>query len=457
MTTYMVRTDLTESLAEADDVRLLDWSPGRPVATMQTGDSAADFFRNWRPPRSAGDLLLLGASVYCADKTTRRRDSLDSWTRDIELRMPVGDLDSWQNSGFTAALQFLTGDRWTLAPYGADRHPFTGAPGTPVDDEPIGLDVDGVCLFSGGLDSLCGVIDLLEENRERRLCLLSHHEGGQASTAQQALLDELQAYYGKDRLVSRRLYLRPSPANSHQARPLPRPRENTTRSRSLLFICAALAIAASAGPMAPVYVPENGFIGINVPLTRARVGSASTRTTHPHFMELLTTASSAVGVPNPVLNPYRLLTKGEILAGSRNPELLRKLAPLSISCSHPEAARFVVGRTQGNCGYCFPCLIRRASLSHVGWDHAGYSFDVFSPEDLEILLNRRGRRGADLRAVVAGAFADRPDRDVLRNGPLPQGERAAFTGVWRRGLTELRTWLSTTAHGSLADLLESRS
>lgn len=311
-------------------------------------------------------------------------------------------------------------------------------------------------LFLRRLDSLCGVIDLLEEDPKRRLCLLSHHEGGQASTAQQLLLDELNGHYGAERIISRRLYLRPAPANNQQARPLPRPRENTTRSRSLLFLSAALALAAADGPETPVYVPENGFIGINVPLTRSRVGSASTRTTHPHFMNQLGAAATAIGVPNSVLNPYRLRTKGEMLAESRNTELLRRLAPISVSCSHPETARYV-GRKQGNCGYCFPCLIRRASLAYVGWDHDEYAYNVFDEQDLTILLNRRSRRGADLRAVAAGAFADRPDRDVLRNGPLPQGERAAFTGVWRRGLAELRAWLASAARGALTELVEPRS
>jgi hypothetical protein len=76
---------------------------------------------------------------------------------------------------------------------------------------------------------------------------------------------------------------------------------------------------------------ENGFIGVNVPLTRARAGSLSTRTTHPHFMGLLSQASTTIGVHNPVVNPYRLQTKGEVLAGSRNPSLLRQLVPSSVS------------------------------------------------------------------------------------------------------------------------------
>jgi 7-cyano-7-deazaguanine synthase in queuosine biosynthesis len=456
VTTYLVRTDLTAPMTEPDNVWLLDWAPGRIAATIQTGDAGPEFFTGWQPPRAAADLLLLGAAVYCADKTTRRRGTPDSWTRAITLRLPVQATAAWQSTDFDAALRFLTGDHWKIRPYESSRHPLAGVADTPLSERSIGLGVDGVCLFSGGLDSLCGLIDLLEEDPARRLCLLSHHEGGQASTAQQLLLDELGEHYGAERICSRRLYLRPAPPNNQQARPLPRLRENTTRSRSLLFLSAALALAAAEGPSVPVYVPENGFIGINVPLTRARVGSASTRTTHPHFMRQFAMAGDAIGVSNPVINPYRLRTKGEILAESRNATLLRRLASLSVSCSHPETARYV-GRKQGNCGYCFPCLIRRASLAHVGWDDDEYAYDVFAEEDLTILLNRRSRRGADLRAVAAGAFADRPDRDVLRNGPLPQGERAAFTGVWRRGLAELRAWLASGARGPLAELVEPRS
>jgi hypothetical protein len=130
-----------------------------------------------------------------------------------------------------------------------------------------------------------------------------------------------------------------------------------------------------------------------------------------------------------------------------------QLVPLSVSCAHPETARYVQ-RPQGNCGYCFPCLIRRSALAHVGWDDDAYAWDVLSEGGL---LDRRTRRGADLRAVIAGAFAGRPDSDALRNGPLPAGEREAFVGVWRRGLAEIRTWLTTGAKGDLAELVESLS
>jgi hypothetical protein len=110
----------------------------------------------------------------------------------------------------------------------------------------------------------------------------------------------------------------PPAATAREHHPLPFPAVPVRRSG-----------AAAEGPVVPVYVPENGFIGINVPLTRARVGSASTRTTYPRFMGLRARASTAIGsVLSPVVNPYRLCAKGELLAESHNAGLLRRLGPV---------------------------------------------------------------------------------------------------------------------------------
>ena len=179
MTDYLLRTDLTVRLNEPDDVRVLDWAPGDQAATVKTGETGPEFFAGWRLPRPAADLLLLGAGVYSADKTTARRGEPDGWTRSMRLRLPVADPDTWAAAGWDTTLRFLTGDRWRIEVYPSGRHPLSGVRGVPASQ--VGLDLDGVCLFSGGLDSLCGVIDLLEDDSDRRLCLLSHHEGGQAS------------------------------------------------------------------------------------------------------------------------------------------------------------------------------------------------------------------------------------------------------------------------------------
>jgi hypothetical protein len=210
-------------------------------------------------------------------------------------------------------------------------------------------------------------------------------------------------------------------------------------------LAAGLAVAAGYGPEVPLYIPENGFIGINVPLTPARYGSFSTRTTHPYFMSTLADCVGQLGISNPILNPYRTMTKGEIIASCRDQETLRRLASCTLSCSHPEVARYA-RRKQGNCGYCFPCLIRRASMHHVRLDDpADYAYDALR-EDAE-LANKKGN---DLRALVRSL--NRPSRpiDVLRNGPVPVGDISDFNGVYERGRREILTWM--TAATSSEDL-----
>lgn len=195
-------------------------------------------------------------------------------------------------------------------------------------------------------------------------------------------------------------------------------------------------VAAGYGPDVPLVIPENGFIGINVPLTAARNGSLSTRTTHPHFMRALGDCVAALGITNAIGNPFRLMTKGEMLASTRDQAALFALASQTLSCAHPEAPRYAK-REQGNCGYCFPCLIRRAALHHVGLDQPhDYAFDALN-EPSEMAASR----GADLRALVRSLNRTVRSVDVLRNGPVPPAEISAFGGVFERGRAEILAWL----------------
>jgi len=140
------------------------------------------------------------------------------------------------------------------------------------------------------------------------------------------------------------------------------------------------------------------------------------------------------------MNPFRLATKGELLERSIRPDLLRALATVTVSCSHPEAARWHHGR-QGNCGYCYPCLVRRASLHRVGLDDAG-EYDRDALTDVPLLTRTDRKSGRDLRALLARLGQPARVTDVLRNGRIPDGETRAFFDVYRRGREELRAWLT---------------
>jgi 7-cyano-7-deazaguanine synthase in queuosine biosynthesis len=405
---------------------LLDWFEDRRGSTIQYDP---EFLKGLAPSTVARDFFRLAGTVFCADKTISRADTADFWTRDISLTVPVSDPDLWGGVAdlLGKALSFLSGDRWDLA--------FSRDETERPEAETLSTGTDAVTLFSGGLDSLAGAIDLLEAGR--CLTLVGHHDGSLTLSKQEELHRALREHYGNDRVSLRKLLLRPAPRRVSQARPLSGTEENTTRARSFLFMAAGIAVADSLGPGLPLHVPENGFIGINVPISPARAGSLSTRTTHPLFLHFLAEALERLGINHMVTNPFRLMTKGEVLVASQAPTLLGELAPRSISCSHPEAARWRK-RPQGNCGYCYPCLIRRAALHRLGSDGTQYAWDALADAEL---LRRDQSSGSSLRALAQSLGRPEAPTDVLRNGRVPNGEAPAFYETYLRGREELRTWL----------------
>jgi hypothetical protein len=203
------------------------------------------------------------------------------------------------------------------------------------------------------------------------------------------------------------------------------------------------------GPDVPLYVPENGVIGVNVPVSPSRVGSLSTRTTHPFFISMLHRVLDQVGIRNQLRNPYRLMTKGEALAQSRNLEFLRQLAPTSVSCAHPSALRY--RGCAGPCGYCYPCLIRRGSLHAIGADGPdGYCIDVLGDVGF---IGARSETNSSMLAVLSQIRRGTSRADVIRTGPIDPDQVLAFAGVARRGIDELAAWLETATAPDLRALL----
>jgi hypothetical protein len=360
---FLLRTQPTDPVRRT--THLLDAFPDHdPAATVWTNWNAAG-----RRPATTGanDLLWLSIAALAADFVALRSASNDGWTRQIGVRIRAAR-DEWTAMHDVAErmLGFLTGDEWSLD-FTRRRPRVLTVPA---------IDAHAVCLLSGGLDSLVGAINLLAEDDERSLLLVGVEDSSVSAGRQVMLRDRLQTAF-PHRVQMRQTWATFRQPTAAQARSLPEPRERTTRSRSFYFLASGLACAAGIGPDVPMYVPENGFIGINVPLVPARSGSLSTRTTHPFFLRLLSELTIAVGVTNPIINPLRMQTKGEALAACVRPDLLAQTAPLSVSCAHPTAGRWQ-GRS-GPCGYCYPCLIRRASMHVVGLDSGDhYVIDVLT-------------------------------------------------------------------------------
>jgi 7-cyano-7-deazaguanine synthase in queuosine biosynthesis len=368
--------------------------------------------------------LLAALGVWAADKFLPRRAAPDAWSRQITLNLPVspGWLPLAMRLG--SLLNFLTGDDWTLKLREASLD--LGLKG----EWPHAWRPDVVMLFSGGLDSLVGALDFLEAGQ--RLLLVSHYDFGQLAAIQQTLAAALLRHYGPDRLHHLGLRVQ-----------FPQAPELSMRSRSLLYLALGLAAAASFGAATPLIIPENGWISLNPPLTANRLGSCSTRTTHPYFLEELTGLWRAAGVENPLVNPYQDLTKGELVRRCRNRDLLGQLSGESVSCARPVVSRWQGGKA-GSCGYCYPCLMRRAALHTLGWDRGeDYRRDALA--EPETLAHRV--RGRDLSALLLAVktWEDAPAEVEARLmlGASPETLPARFLqarALLDRGFGEIAGW-----------------
>ena len=310
-------------------------------------------------PEANVDLVRIAVMVYAADRSTLRRVGSTNWSRRaISLDVPVGDPARWQplTAQLETLLAFLSGDDWTLS-FRATRPPkeevranrFAG--------------VQRVVLLSGGADSAVGALLSRRDLGDAPHALISHvgltHLAPLQVEIAQALLGLVA---GPDQLHQQIHFTR----HTKQIDNTPFRDETSTRTRSLLFLALGLAVASIEG--VPLWIPENGFASLNLPLTADQRGSLSTRTTHPLFLDQLAKAAAAAGAHGVIEKPLARMTKGEMF--SRVADLVgvdaaSHFLSLTHSCGHT-GHRSYNFPPLAQCGVCFGCLLRRASFVASG-------------------------------------------------------------------------------------------
>ena len=375
----------------------------------------------------AFDLLSLSLAVTAADSFVDRDLAADGWARKIELVIALSNPVPWRGVArqLEEALGFLSGDIWSLNILSGGEAPPSPKPRARKLN--IGR-CDCVSLYSGGLDSAIGVLDLRANGL--RPVLVSHAYRRDASR-QEELLSYLDAPIERFAL------------NAEPKAWLNRSNDVQMRTRSFNFLAMGALMASTLAHHSQrghvtLYVPENGLIAINPPLTSRRIGALSTRTTHPHYLGLVQNIFRDVGLPVNLKNPYAHFTKGEMILQCRRPAELRRLAGRSVSCGKWK-------RTGHQCGKCVPCLIRRASFHAANWndetDYAPEGTDlrhvfqhVSEPDDLMAMILAARR----LPTANVGDW-------IANTGPLPADpvKRAAIVTAVTRGLAEVRVYLGS--------------
>jgi len=382
------------------------------------------------------DLLVLAAHIYAADtRISRDTESQDNWTRELRLVVPVSNPIRWGAvSGILQRmLNFLTGDRWDLGfrprPSGFEHF---------VADKPlVGTQpsFDEVSLFSGGLDSLIGAIDALENGINP--LFVSHAGEGAVSVAQEALFRRLETQYPNRPFRRLRVWMSFPKELVKDV-----PAEDSTRGRSFLFFATGALAAGGIGQPCKLKVPENGLIALNVPLDQLRLGSLSTRTTHPFYIARWNDLLRELAIPVTIENPYWDRTKGEMVTACANAAFLKNAIPESLSCASPTKARWK-GHGTEHCGFCLPCLIRRAAIKDgiQGTDPTKYTL-----ADLQAApLNTSEAEGVQVRSfqLAIERLAQKPNLASIlihKSGPLTDEDsacQAALADVYLRGMSEV--------------------
>lgn len=393
------------------------------------------------------DLFVIAAAIFAIDKRVSRRLFTDCWTRELEVSIPVIELEKWESvkTVWDNTLNFLTGDLWNLK-FRKSENLYSQR----SRESRRVIDIsscDSVSLFSGGLDSFCGAIELLEQGKSP--CLFGHNEYPKLRAKQERLSEQFQSEYSSQtvKFLSFTANSRAPFSNMHGK--LNR-NENTSRGRSLLFLCAALSVAGIMGDQIPVYIPENGFIGLNIPLTNSRKGTCSTRTTHPYFLDSFRKILESVGIKNPIINFYAHSTKRELVDSVKDTSSFKLGYSETISCSHPSLPRWNKNGDREypkNCGYCYPCLIRKSSLIDVRNGIDPYSHESVSMD----FLNRFAESDMinDLMAIISSVYRykivdDNEIRRLIRcTGQMSNDEVEKFLRVYKVSMEDLIELFST--------------
>ncbi len=366
-------------------VRLHLWGKHANV-TLKISDISEKMATNIPPVLV--DLLEIATYVYCADQATTRgagntRQYGAQWRRRFTFHIPVREPDVWSSRPVLTALQdtlgFLSDDAYAFT--------FTALTDPPAvaqyldfgPGEASGVRPEEVILFSGGIDSLGGVVRAAAVDK-KAIALVSHRSSPKIARRQKDLVADLRTHCS-----TRPFHV---PVWVHKEKALGR--EFTQRTRSFLYVSLA-AVVARIFDLWSVRFYENGVISVNLPIAPQVVGGRATRTTHPQVLNGFSKIFTALfQKPFAVENPFLWMTKAQVVQSIRDAGC-GDLIKHAVSCTHV----WTMTTLKTHCGVCSQCIDRRMATLSAGCP------DEEDPEDMYgVDLLRGARQPGDSRTMV---------------------------------------------------------
>lgn len=421
---FNVRFSSSDSFSAGENEQIIDFSSNDSV--MFTFWKVREKFPSWYDTKAL-DLLYISIAVFVADRKSLREKAYDAWSREFYLYMPVLNCELMEENKelIQKMLSFLTGDIWHFE--------FRSRELTITENEHLNRksrkkekEYNQICMFSGGMDSFIGAIDILENDHNNTL-FVSHYGGGKGTKEYQDYLKKLFVYkYGLEDRDFLQFYVKAVGGV-----------EDTTRSRSIMFFAHAVVLASAQNKPVTIIIPENGLISLNIPISLSRIGTSSTRTTHPNYMKMLQKLISNLGLLVTFKNPYQFKTKGEMLLECCNQEFMKENIHHTMSCSHPDIGRMYSETEPMHCGYCLPCVIRQAAIKRAGIiDDSPYRDSGFSSgPNAKMILN-------SYRLGISKYNPRYAFMNIQLNGRIEE-QIEEYTALYIRGMKELKEYIDS--------------
>jgi hypothetical protein len=435
----------------------LDAISDNHTVNIRFEDVARTFQHNISPRLM--DFLEIASYVFTADCSTQRGEwkndkEEEPWGRDLAFLIAVREPEFWETPKVKAlileVLRFLSNDAYSFqfVPLEKDR-----SAKTPYFEFRDHADwpfykPDRVVMFSGGLDSLAGIVETAASGGKS--VLVSHRPSPNLDARQRKLFGELWKKF-PGQVIHVPVWINKDERFG---------REPTQRTRSFLFAALGTLVAQSIEAQG-VRFYENGVLSVNLPLAEEALRARASRTTHPVALHLLSALAAAVtGHELRIDNPFLFKTKTEVV------QILAKhdqtdLIALSCSCSH----LMFQSSEKRHCGKCSQCIDRRFAVAGAGLlstdPETDYASDVFigaRPKELDrsvaIDYARHGielERRSDLE--IAGNFNAEISRAVRYES---KGREAAeaLIAMYKRHGTVVRSVLEEQLRINAAKLID---
>jgi 7-cyano-7-deazaguanine synthase in queuosine biosynthesis len=401
-------------------------------------------------PARLVDFLRIASSFYVVDRLVKRRltGGARKPSRTIGLKVGVLEAGFWGQQEVRDAIhdgvEFISGDFWDIE-FVEDTSPFCRT--NRLLPDPYAGVSPLVCLYSGGLDSVAGLVARMVECPGRQVLPVTvWHQPRQRHLVREQW-KILRGRFGVavDPLIVKVAMMWKSLLDRDLE-------ENTQRCRCFLFASLG-AIAAIMHGQRIVEVFESGIGAINLPLMAGMVGARTTKSAHPKFLRLMSRLASLVAEGEVEFRlPFFERTKGEVVRTMVEAGL-EELACLTASCVHYPLRH----SRHKQCGVCPACVFRRQAIAVAGITEPDdtYKYDFMAtpggvgriPSKKLLPLKAFLMQVASLKDVCAGKPLPRPiARHVIGTEVLADGHPpAAVTALLARYRDE---WMDIATDGN---------